>query len=138
MAHSVNKAALQRVPCKLCGEEVVWVTRLSDGRRVALDPQSNYSDGTYGRVNPAKAEGRTDVVEMVPEEERWMREKLYTLHYQTCARQQMCKRLGIHGFEMCLKHLNESRNLVKQNGMTQSQREDLEPERYQVEGTFRV
>jgi hypothetical protein len=112
---------------------VVWVTRLSDSKRIAIDPNPDYDQGTLGRVNPARVNGKQDVVEMVPEEERWMRERLYTLHYATCREQQRCKRLGVYGFSECLQSIQKAREIAEERRtMSQTGREELEPSSYSL------
>jgi hypothetical protein len=122
--------ALPRDPCALCGQKIVWVTRLSDNKRITIDPDADYTHGTLARVNPDIVQGRQDVVEIVPEEERWMRARLYTSHYTTCPEQQRCIRMGIREFAECRKLVEEAR---QGRGMTQSMREDVNPQDYMLD-----
>lgn len=120
--------ASPRVPCALCGEGVIWVER-DDGKRLSINPDpAEFPAGSLGRVNPSLVNGKTNIVAVVPENERWMREYLYQPHHETCKGWKRCKSIHLYDFDKCRAYLDE----IRTPPMSQSAREDMEPERYRV------
>jgi hypothetical protein len=126
---------LERKPCRLCKEPVVWVQhikRIADGiewgKRTPLNPDPlDFRAGNLARVNPREVEGRTDVVEFIPENRRWMFERLYLDHHATCEVWKWCKDQGF-SFKECLDTCASNKPILNQ-----SAREDREPQQYSLD-----
>jgi hypothetical protein len=119
---------LPRTPCDLCGGSIIWVEVRTTGRRVPINPEpvTNHQDGEFRRTSAQDAQGRKDLVDPVAENERWMHKTLYARHMSTCEMMQFCRSIGIYGAKECKAHIAQPSG----RGMTQMQREDLEPEKY--------
>lgn len=121
-----GNARLPRSKCALCQGEVIWVERV-DGKRISIDPGAVTGvDGEFERVNSDPTRGPINQVRRVPEDQRWMRERLYVAHYRTCLGFARCKRVGVHDFAGCRTYLESS-------PMTQSAREERQPEAYRLD-----
>lgn len=122
-------STLPRTPCDLCGEPTVWVENRRTGRRIPLDPTpvEDHRQGEFRRSRKGDAHGKTNVVDPVGEEERWLHRVLYQPHTKTCPARARCRSVGAHSFQQCKDYLDSER---QQHGMTQSVRESLQPEAY--------
>lgn len=135
-ASSSPSGRLPRARCDLCGGSVVWVEQRATGKRAPIDPEpvDDHTKGNLARVNPALVGGKTNVVEVIPEPERWMVARLYVSHHATCEAWQRCRADGLTMKE-CKDRCNHQRMTPVLN---QSARETMSPQGYQREGTHRV
>lgn len=129
---TLANARLERRPCSLCGEDVVWVQR-EDGKRIPIDPERVPAiEGEFERINGDPAKGPIDRVRIIPEERRWVYGglrggMLYRGHFRICKAMERCRTVGVHDFAGCRKYLESAQP------MTQSARENREPERYTLD-----
>lgn len=108
---------------------MIWVEDLRSKRRFTIN-QTPSGCGAYGRVHPSRAGGKMNVVEPIAEYGDTHNHK-YVEHLSTCMEWERCQLMNMT-FEQCL-----SANLPKKrrrlpDAMSQSMREELEPERYKL------
>ena len=100
-----NKYRLPRAKCKLCASNVIWVEKI-DGSKVAINESPVLGlEGQFRRVKPDLVDGAINVVETVPENQRWLYETLYQPHNETCFAMIRCRKIKIYGFRECEDYL---------------------------------
>lgn len=126
----VSEQRIPRVPCSLCGEQIIWVESRSTKKKMPLNPDPvPFPQGNLARVHHSLVDGRRDVVDVVPESERWMKSHLYLAHHATCHVWLSCVRDGIRNFKECQERCNHQKGAPI---LSQSRREELNPVSYKV------